>query len=310
MSLTLIEAAKRMILTDPIAAGYIIMYAMGSDITRVFPFDNIVGSAIKFSRSDRLPDVGTRGINEAFTESTGTSEPVTEGLIISGGELDVDTFLLETGGEGLRTTQEQEKLVALALAWSRMFIKGNQATEPREFNGIQKRITGEYLINDSAATAGGDPLSLALLDEAIDTCLNPTHIAMSLVMRRKLSVASRTVGVAGNLTQGIDAFGRQVTFYNGLPIMIFDKDNNNDLILDFNELCPGTGTTGTSIYVLSIGDGRLAGIQSGPPRITDLGKLQAKPASRSRLEWNNSIVLYNPKSAVRIWGISNAAITA
>jgi hypothetical protein len=309
MALTLIEQANGLFAKDPVRSAYITMYAE-SDIMKVLPFENIQGNAKKIIRQHTLPGVGYRAVNGAYTESTGSSTPVTEGLIIAGGDLDVDKFLVDTGGPEERESQERNKVMALSLAWTRSVIKGDQTTNALEFNGLQKRTAGDQLIA-AGSTANGDPLSLGIMDEALDACAGATHIGMSLAMRRKFSVAARSTSIAGNITMTVDEFGQQVFHYNGIPIIIFDEDNEDNKILDFNETCPGGGTlTGTSIYIMSVGSGKFTGIQSGPPSVRDLGELDGKPVYRTRVDWYNSIMVHHEKAVVRIWGISDAAITA
>ena len=308
MSLT--EAAK-LYPGDPLRSAIIELYAKSSDILRVLPFQNIMGGALRYNQEQTLPGIGFRGINEAFDESTGVINPVTEPLVIAGGDLDVDNFLIDTMGKSQRAVHEAMKMKALALAWTKTFIKGSQASDPKEFDGLQVRIAGNQLVA-AGPTANGDALKLSVMDQAIDACDGPTHILMTKAMRRKFSVAARTSTVAGDLRWEKDDFGRQVAYYNDLPIVIVDEDNTGTAIIGFNEICPNaTGTvTGTSVYILSLGDGKLSGIQGSTPRVSDLGELQTKSAMRTRIEWYSGIAVFHPKAAVRIYGISDAAITA
>src|SRR6185503_4759374 len=100
------------------------LYAMTSDILRVLPFETIAGNALRYNREETLPGIGFRGVNEAYTESTGVINPVAEPLVIAGGDLDVDVFILETMGTDQRAVQEAMKTKALALRWSQAIIKG------------------------------------------------------------------------------------------------------------------------------------------------------------------------------------------
>lgn len=309
MSLTLVEAAK-LYSGDPLRSAIIELYARSSDILRVLPFQNISGSALRYNQEQTLPGIGFRGVNEAFTESTGIINPITEPLVIAGGDLDVDNFILDTMGEPQRAIHEAMKMKALALSWTKTFIKGSQATAPREFDGLQVRIAGNQLIA-AGATSGGNALTLAHMDEAIDACENPTHILMNKTMRRRFSVAARTSTVAGDLRWEKNDFGQQVAYYNDLPIIIVDQDNTGTDILAFDETGSGGGTAQcTSVYVLSLGDGMLTGIQGMDPDARDLGELQTKSAKRTRVEWYSGIAVFHPKAAVRIYGITDAAITA
>jgi len=308
--LTLVEAAK-LETGDVVRQAIIELYAGSSDILANLPFDSIAGNAMKYNREESLPGVGFRGVNQGYTPSTGILNPLTEALVIAGGDLDVDKFIVDTMGVAQRSTHEAMKVRALALAWTKKFIKGDNQSDPREFDGMQVRITGAQKIA-AGTTDGGDALSLAKLDEAIDQTLNPTHLLMSKAMRRRLTQAARKTDVGGFITYVKDAFGRPVTVYNDLPIMTVDLDNEQNPILGFNEATNhGTATpTGTSIYVMSFGDGAIQGLQNGGVDVRDLGELETAPMYRTRVEWYNGFAVYNGRAATRLWSIKDAAIVA
>ena len=306
MSLTLVEAAKQA--SDPVQSAVIEMYAMSSDILAALPFETISGNALRYNREETLPGIGFRGVNESYTESTGVINPVTEPLVIAGGDLDVDTFILKTMGMNQRSVQEYMKAKALSLAWTEAFIKGDSDSDPRSFDGLQARLTGNQLIY-AGTTAAGDALSLAKLDELIDTVDEPTHLLMSKAMRRRLTASARLSTVGGFINFELGAFGRKVAYYNDLPIMIVDSDNEGNQILPFTEVGYVAGTASSaSIYCVSFGSGKCAGIQNAVMDVRDLGELQTKPAMRTRVEWFAGLALFHGKSAARLAGISNAAV--
>lgn len=308
MALTLVEAAK--LHSGEVKRSAIIeLFAQGSDVLRTLPFDTIAGNALQYNREETLPGIGFRGVNEAYTESTGVINPVTEPLVIAGGDLDVDVFILETMGQDQRAVQEAMKVKALALRWSQAIIKGDSTTDPRVFDGLQIRLTGTQKIQ-AGATANGTALSLSKLDEAIDAVENPTHLIMNKTMRRRLSAAARSSTVGGYITYGVDEFGRQVTKYNDLPILIIEQDNLGNEILPFTEAATSGTATATSIYVVSFMEGKLQGIQSGVMSVRDLGELQTQPVKRTRVEWYAGIALFHPRAAARLWSIADAAVVA
>ncbi len=308
MGLTLVEAAK-LETGDVIRQAVIELYAGSSDILMNLPFDNIEGNALKYNREGSLPGIGFRGVNEAYTASTGILNPITEALVIAGGDLDVDKFIVDTMGMGQRSTHEAMKIRALSLAWTKAFIKGDSVSDPRSFDGLQVRVTGDQKI-PAGTTDGGDALSLALLDAAIDQTLDPTHLIMSKAMRRLLTVAARTYTIGGFITYEQDAFGRQITLYNGLPILIVDLDETQTAVLGFTEVSNNASATatGTSIYVVSMGSGSLVGLQNGSLDVRDLGELQTSPLYRTRVEWYNGLACFNGRAATRLWSIKNAAV--
>lgn len=308
MALTLVEAAK-LNSGDVIRSTVIEQFARSSGILLNLPFEDIQGNALRYNREEKLPGIGFRGVNEGYLESTGILNPITEPLVIAGGDLDVDKFITDTMGDVQRGTQEMMKVKALSLAWEATFLKGDSSSEPREFDGLQRRITGGQLVA-AGTTSGGDALSLSKLDELIDQVSSPTHLLMSKAMRRRLTQAARSTTIGGFIQWEKDAFGRQVALYGDLPIITVENDNNDMPILGFDEAAPGGGATATSIYCVSFTDGMLTGIQSGAIDVRDLGELEEKPAFRTRVEWYSGIAIFNGKGAARLWGIKDAPVVA
>lgn len=306
--LTLIEASKRHS-GDVVRSAIIEMFAEQSQLLNAMGFSDISGGGLSYNREETLPGIGFRGVNEAYDESTGVLNPVFDPLVIAGGDLDVDMFILKTRGMDVRAVQEKMKVKALSLKIAAAFIKGDSAAEPRSFDGLQVRLTGTQKIA-AGATANGTPLSLLKLDELIDAVENPTHLIMNRTMRRLLSSSTRTTSVSGYLTTTKDEFGRQVMEYNGLPIIVADQDNLGNEILPFEEAATSGTATATSIYCVSFTEGMLEGIQNGDMDVRDLGELEEKPAMRTRVEWYMGISLLHPRAAARLWSISNAAVTA
>lgn len=309
MALTLLEAAK-LHSGDVLRSTIIEMFARESDILRVLPIEDIQGNALKYNREGALPGIAFRGVNEGYSESTGIINPIVESLVIAGGDLDVDKFIVDTMGPDQRSVQEALKVKSLAQTFTTKFIKGDSAVDPREFDGLQVRLTGGQKIA-AGGTAGGDALSLQKLDEAIDAVDGATHLMMSRTMRRLLQTAARATAVSGYITYGPDEFGRRVTKYNDLPILTGYSAGDGTEPLAFDEANPGGGSAvGTSIYVLALGSGKFEGIQNGTMRVTDLGELQTAPKYRTRVEWYMGLSLYHGRAAARLWGIKNAAVVA
>lgn len=308
MPMTLVEAAK-LETGNLLRSGVIETFARESEILRVMPFQDIAGNALSYNREAQLPGVAFRGVNEGFTESIGVINPATESLYISGGDLDVDRYIITTMGAAVRSTHEAMKIKSLAQAWTTKFVKGDTTVQPREFDGLQARLTGNNLI-DAGATSGGDPLSMDILDQAIDTVSNPTHILMSRAMKRKFTAAAKNVSLSGTIAFTKDDFGRPITEYNGLPLLTTYGDSINVDPLSFNEAASGGGSTATSLYVISFTPDGVCGLQNGGIDVRDLGELNSQPLFRTRVEWYAGVAVFNGNAAVRIRGVKNAALTA
>lgn len=310
MALTLVESAKLALGRDEtLKATVMELYAKASDLMQYIPFENITGNSLVFNREQTLPAVGFRALNEAYSEGSGTVDRVTEVLAIAGGDLDVDVYLMKTGNGNQRGAQEAMKIKAMSLSMTKTMIKGDVESSPKEFDGLQVRCTGDQLI-DQGSSSGGDVLTLTKLDELIDTVDEPTHLLMNKTMRRRLSGAARSSSVGGYITYDLDAFGRRVTKYNDLPILIADKDNNYDDIMPFTEAAASGTSQCTSIYCLSFAENGVVGLQNGAMDVRDMGEIDTKPVYRTRIEWYITLAILRARAAARLRYVKDGAVSA
>jgi hypothetical protein len=297
--LTILESSKDS--PSKLTEGVVEIFAKNSPILQNLPFDTIKGGALRYIAEETLPGIGFRGVNEAFDQSVGVLNPLFEPLVIAGGELDVDNFILRTEGEGRRTGETARKVKALSLHWTAKFIKGDSVTNVRELDGLQTRLVNRQSIS-AGSTPGGSAVSLFSLDllASLVEGSNRFYI-MNTAMKLRLSQASRDDNVGGHVTFTPNNFGQQIMSWNGIPVMEMLRDNLNDDILGFDEVAEGGGgATATSIYCVSFDADHLHGIQSGPVMVTDLGDIIVKPAKRTRVEWDCGIVIRHPWSAARL----------
>ena len=132
---------------------------------------------------------------------------------------------------------------------------------------------------------------------------------MSEKMRNLLSAAATDSAIGGYITYDQDEFGRRVTVFDGLPIVIVDYDANGDDIISFNEVGVGGSTaTATSVYCVNFSDEGCIGLQNGIMEVRDLGELQTQPVMRTRVEWLVGMAVMHGRAAARLRGISNAAV--
>jgi hypothetical protein len=310
MALTLLEAEKYS--TDVLRRGVIETFARNSAVFELLPFMEIAGNSYMYNQEETLPGIAFRGVNEGYEESAGIINQLSEGLTILGGDVDVDKFLAQTRGNvnDLRAIQTEMKSKALALEWTRTFFKGD-ATDLKQFDGLEKRVTGSQLIYaDGAGTAGkaftkdqtGDTAFLEKLDELIDAVEGePDVLFMSKAMRRKVKgVLQRSEHYIEN---GSDAFGRPVATYAGIPIRVIETDAQGNEILGFNETV-GADNSCASIYAVRFGaDQYVSGLRNGTVNVRDLGEIDAKPVFRTRIEFYSGLAVFHPRAVARLAGI-------
>ena len=299
MSLTLVEAAK--LSTDTLQRGVIEKFAQSSVVLERLPFDDIEGNSYRYNIEQTLPGIAFRGVNEGYTESTGVVNPVVESLVIGGGESDVDKFIVKTRSNvnNVRSVYDGMKVKALSLSITKTFFDGDSTANPKEFDGVNKRLAGGS--QEVAAGTNGAQLTQAMLDDLIDRIFGaPDLLLMSKTMRRSLTALART---STQISYDLDSFGRRVLVYAGVPVGIVEEDNSGNEILGFDET-QGSSNIAGSIYAIRFGVQEfLWGIQNGIIQVTDLGEIESKPVLRTRIEWYLGLCIGHPKSVARLKGV-------
>jgi hypothetical protein len=302
MALTLPEAAK--LSTDTLQRGVIETFARTSAVLEQLPFMEIVGNSYLYNQEAALPGVAFRDVNEAYEESAGTVNQKVAKLFIAGGDVDVDRFIVQTRGNvnDQRAIQTQMKTKALALAWTKQFFKGDSATNPKAFDGLQTILDEGPESQVLTAGEDGAPLTITMLDELIDAVEGePDVIYCSKAMRREIKKVIQNHN--GYSESEYDAFGRRVMSYGGIQIRAIETDELGNEILGFNEV-QGSAENTASIYAVKFGPEQyVSGLQNGGISVMDLGQLDEKPVYRTRIEWYSSIAVFHPRAAARLKGI-------
>lgn len=306
MGLTLLEAAKS---ERDLARLAVIRELAEGELMSVIPFQNVEGEGVFYDVEAELPAVGFRGINETLDATYGVLNPQAEKLKIMGAEVDVDTAIIDMRGPQAIADQVQMKVRSMRLTFEDQFINGDESANPRTFDGLRRRIN----TGSSQAIAMGGALSLSALDELIDACDaagGEKVLIMNKKMRRRLNTASRNSSIGGFINYEQNEFGRRVTTYGDVPIVVVDTNAQNLPIMPFTE-----ANSTTSIYCVAFGDllttalqGRARG-QFGPS-VRALGEVPDAPVDRTRLEWYCGMAVMNGRSAARLSGVTDAAVVA
>lgn len=302
--LTLLEASK--LVQNPLQRGVVEIFASTSPVLERLPFLDVPGGAYVHNIEETLPGVAFRDFNQGYDSSYGVVQQSTEVLKIFGGKGLVDRALVKTQGNlnDLRAIQDNMRAKSLSLDWTKNFFKGDSQSDPKSFDGLQRRITGPQVLA-AGNSSGGDELTLSKLDELLDAVQGgPDVLFMSKTMRRKLNALRRAAGQATEVVS--DVFGRQIDAYASIPIGIVENDATGEEILGFDEANPGGGApASSSIYACKLGVREyVSGIQAGPIEVIDLGLVDIHWTTD--IEWISSFVIFNPRSAARLHGIKNA----
>lgn len=306
MGLTLLEAAKSE--RDPARLAVIRELSEG-ELLSVIPFQDVDGEGVFYDVEAELPSVGFRGINETFDASVGVLNPQSERLKVLGSDVDVDTSIIDMRGGEAVADQVRMKVRSMRMTFEDHVINGDESTNPRAFDGLKRRINA----GSSQAINMNGALSLAALDELLDACDamgGEKVLIMNKKMRRRLNTASRNSSIGGFITYDQDQFGRRVTRYGDVPIIVTDVNAQNQQVQPFTET-----SSSTSIYCVAFGDLMTTALQ-GRARgqfgvsVRGLGEVSDAPVDRTRIEWYCGMAIYNGRSAARLYGVTDAAVVA
>jgi len=299
MALLKVEAEK--LSNNMLEAGVIEEIIDKDDLFAVLPFMQVTGKAYVYNRENALSEATFLDPNDAVTEGAATFTEVISYLRILAGDVDVDKFLDATMGDtnNQKAIQLAAKAKGLARKFRRTLAIGDNGTNAKEFDGIAQLLPGGQAI---AAGTNGAAITLSMLDELLDAVPNGADV---LMMRSGTIRAYRALlRATGGLEPAhimMENFGRPMLTHNGVPIIV-------------NDFMPGDETKGSndatcSIYAIRMNetDG-LHGIYGGNTAgvvVEDIGTVQNKDATRTRLKWYCGLALKSTKSLAAIQGVTN-----
>jgi len=291
-----------------LVAGVIEEIIDKDELFALFPFLGIQGKAYVYNREATIsegafisPSTNANPGGDVVPEEASTFTEVVAKLRVLAGDVDVDKFLDATLGDtnNQKAIQIAQKARGLARKFRRTLAIGDTSVNAKEFDGVAKLCDAGQVIS---AGTNGAAMTLTLLDELIDAVPNGADV---LMMRsgtlRAFRAMLRLMGGTTPETIMIENFGRPLPAHNGTPIIIND-------FLPKNET-KGSNSDTTSVYAMRLNevDG-LHGIYGGESAgivVEDIGTVQNKDATRTRLKWYCGTALKSTMSMARIDGITN-----
>ena len=277
------------------------------------------GNAYSFQIESALPPGQWRAVGGSYTRGSGNSIRVTENVYILGAEVFVDNFELNVAADkiDLKMRKFKEAARGAAMTYDATFFEGSTHTNPLGFLGLRYRLSGNqlYVLNSTPAavvgTSGtGQTLALNHLDVVLDAVPIPNKVMyMNRTLRRKItSLAQAATGTVRVEYPSLDKYGKQVTQYNGVDILIVERADDGSTFLAFDEDPGDAGNDTTSIYVVAFGDEEnvfgLMGAE-GSFECRDLGESEISPGKIGRLEFYPGMAIAHPRAAARLFGITN-----
>ena len=306
MALTLAEASK--LSNDLLLQGVVETIVRESPVLQSLPFVEITGNGLTYNQEKTLPTIDFYDVGDTWNESTPTFEQLTAQLKIMGGDADMDNYLKTTRSnvQDLQAAVIELKAKALRQKFEDTFIYGDTVVSAKQFDGLKKLINtgvaGEQVI---AMSASGSTLTLDKLDELIDAVQGgkPDLLLMSRRTRRKISALVRAAG--GMMETNRDQWGNFVQLWNGILLGVNDWIKDTHVVAGCVETATAGGTSST-VYALQLGEGALCGLSSpGFIQVENVGSLETKDASRTRVKWYCALALFSAVKAAALIGVQD-----
>ena len=316
MAITLTEAAK--LSQSYLQKGVLETFIQSSPLLDRIPFMTIQGNAYAYDEEATLPGVAFRAINGSYTESTGTVNQKSESLVITGGDADVDKFIVQTRGDvnDQRAVQTAMKVKALSYQFQNTFFNGDTSVDALSFDGLKKRLTGGQVI--STATNGAailtDNTSIHAFFDKLDELVAavPGLDGGNGALYANASIIGKIRSAARHISADVfvekDANGKRQVVWNGIPILDAGATAAGAVVLPQTET-QGSSSVASSIYAVRFGqdegDQAVTGLTNGGVQVYDLGELESKPAYRTRIEFYTGVAVFGGKAAARLTGVLN-----
>lgn len=296
MALTMAQAAARETKNQVRRGALEIGHAVSTVWDRL-PFESIQGNAYAYDKDRVLPGTAFRTVNEAYVESTGTVNQATETLVILGGDADVDRFLEKTMPSDLGVLMADQVKMKIESAQSTyvdaMFNGDTDVRDPKEFDGLRKRLVNEQVI-DAQATLSDDKFleDLDLLFEAVNG--GPDVVYTGRKSLAKLKALGRRAGGAEYVNSEIT--GKREWTWNGVSFVNPGNHWSGRPILDDSEMFAVK-------FAQSFGDEGVMGITNGGLQAYKIGEMAERPAYRTRIEFYSGLVVQGGHAAARLRNI-------
>lgn len=292
MALTLATAQN--MTQDVLVQGVVETLIKESAVLRYLPFMELNGSGLTYNQEATLGSSTWYGVGDNWVEDAMTVVPKTASLKILGGDVDVDNFLEQTFRDPnmLKAEAINRKAKAVAYEFNNAFFNGSGAgNQPA---GLNLLITSGQTF--SLGANGGLP-TLDDFDRLLDM-VKPGKADCLFMSKRTRRLLKKLRRDGGNILEtDVNKFGQRVEFYDGIPIEV--DDNIPD------SYSAGTaGNTASRIYAVRFGylEG-LVGLMNGLIQVEDVGKLETKDATRTRLKWYVGLVNFRDVSCAMMTGV-------
>lgn len=286
--------------------GVVQIITNNSIFMNILQFEETTEFTKEYNRQQTLGGIAFRALNAQYTADVGVINPNVEVLKIFGGLVETDRQQAKgPRGRKIRASNIAAKTKKAALFFDKYVIDGDSAVDAKQFDGLNKRLTGNQV---TSAGTNGAALTLAMLDTLLDKVVG-TNAGKVLVMNKadRTKTKQLILSSAGGAAVG-DFNSGELERYNQARIQVIDEDGDEAAILGKDET-QGSSNVTSSIYCVRPGtmDGEnMRGLIRQPDGAQPIDYVdygERNGVYQELLESVMGIALYHPRCAARLKGV-------
>jgi len=280
-------------------------------------FQTFSGNSLKYNRESALPTSSSHTVGDIWTDTEPTFNQKTASLTEIGVQSPLSRYALQTRGN----VQDQEAVLFLTMSKSLvrkiedLVITGEPEAVSTEIEGLDSLCRSEtrMMAMDDGVVDGAGAAETELTPDRLDAMIDmipgeADALMMNKLMRRKLMSICRASSMSGVMGT-IEQFGRRITTYSDLPIVINDFITNAET---YNDSSTWPSSTATTIFALKFGEEKQGYtiIHNGDvltPDIQRLGIKTDKNENLYRMVVYIQTLTYSAKMIAALGGIDSTA---
>lgn len=277
--------------TDDIISGVIETIIDVDEMFKMLPFRHTVGAGLKVTWENSIPEATFIDPLGSIPQSSGTTlTQFTETIKVIARDIDIPNYAMQVMGAD-PSIMVQGEIKAIARAYKKNTVVGDESTNPNTFNGLAKQVSKiESLGVQRSVDATGNTLTFKLLDDLLKLMKMG---ADAIIMHPETYVAYKELlrqsgGGTDSAMLQLPNLGRPVLSFEGIPIL----KNENIPIRTVG------GNVVTDIYAVVFDENSgVTGLYSGDNAGISyqiLGQAQDKDATRYRFKWYCGFTVLNP----------------
>lgn len=309
-------------MTEPLKRGAYISLIRESVIADMLSFRNTNAMSIAGERYDNVIEPEWIDLNEAIPDKTTRGKNLSYGVYQMAVHLDIPNPLERDDGVLERPSSRQAKMAMIGAAYqfNNTFVNGDQAVNPKQFDGIEKIVSNmgsSQSVGTTEIDISGAPTEAVMqaFVDRVDSMIDAVngHKPDFVISNRQFGLRARSVfrrmKLAGNDADWLNgkylpfmderrsssaASTKPMFIYQDIPFYDIGPKADMTTNIILNNYAEAGSSTATRVFAIKQGSDDLEGLQFAPPSMRKIfDTLQEKDVQRHRFTWITGLGMWS-----------------